>query len=240
MRRWRLWNAEEGVECATLSQHQHEKACCPSQLIRVVVYRSRCCANNQSWVSLALVSTSIAPPVVACPFTARSVNSSLAAPPPTPSDLPPSAPSSSFFLVAHLNFAGSPPLTEATLLTSVSALFAAVVETSRCPALPCSALFRLTAASRPLFCTPFLVFDFTHQFRALRLDHGNFSWSSESRTKSTRILEVCYNASNNELVSCPCPCCTAFRHLRFRLDFISLKKFPGAHQDSGQGRHCAD
>jgi len=38
------------------------------------------------------------------------------------------------------------------------------------------------------------------KFRALRLDHGNFSWSSESRTKSTRILEVCYNASNNELV----------------------------------------
>ena len=38
------------------------------------------------------------------------------------------------------------------------------------------------------------------QFRALRLDHGNFSWSSESRTKCTRILEVCYNASNNELV----------------------------------------
>jgi len=61
------------------------------QLLRVVVYRSRCCTNNQSWVSLALVSTSIVPLVAACPFTARSANSSSAAPPPTPSE-PPSPP----------------------------------------------------------------------------------------------------------------------------------------------------
>jgi len=38
------------------------------------------------------------------------------------------------------------------------------------------------------------------KFRALRLDHGNFSWGSESSTKKTRILDVVYNASNNELV----------------------------------------
>jgi len=36
--------------------------------------------------------------------------------------------------------------------------------------------------------------------RALKLDHGNFSWASEAVTKMTRILGVVYNASNNELV----------------------------------------
>ena len=36
--------------------------------------------------------------------------------------------------------------------------------------------------------------------RALRLDTGNFSWGSEVCTRKTRILDVVYNASNNELV----------------------------------------
>ena len=38
------------------------------------------------------------------------------------------------------------------------------------------------------------------KFRALRLETGNFSWGSEVCTRKTRILEVVYNASNNELV----------------------------------------
>jgi len=38
------------------------------------------------------------------------------------------------------------------------------------------------------------------KFRALRLDTGNFSWGSETCTRKTRILDVVYNASNNELV----------------------------------------
>lgn len=38
------------------------------------------------------------------------------------------------------------------------------------------------------------------KFRALRLDHGNFAWSSEAVARKTRILDVVYNASNNELV----------------------------------------
>lgn len=37
------------------------------------------------------------------------------------------------------------------------------------------------------------------KFRALRLDSGNYSWGTENYTKSTRILDVVYNASNNEL-----------------------------------------
>eukprot|EP00656_Telonema_subtile_P012515 TRINITY_DN162_c0_g1_i7.p1 TRINITY_DN162_c0_g1~~TRINITY_DN162_c0_g1_i7.p1 ORF type:complete len:204 (-),score=61.31 TRINITY_DN162_c0_g1_i7:172-783(-) len=38
------------------------------------------------------------------------------------------------------------------------------------------------------------------KYRALRLDAGNFSWPSESVTKKCRVLNVVYNASNNELV----------------------------------------
>merc|ERR1712228_939069 len=36
--------------------------------------------------------------------------------------------------------------------------------------------------------------------RALKLDHGNFSWGSEAFSRKTRIIDVVYNATNNELV----------------------------------------
>jgi len=39
-----------------------------------------------------------------------------------------------------------------------------------------------------------------YKFRALRQDTGNFSWGSEATTRKTRILDVVYNATNNELV----------------------------------------
>ena len=39
------------------------------------------------------------------------------------------------------------------------------------------------------------------KYRALRLDQGNFSWGSEAITRKTRIIDVVYNAANNELVS---------------------------------------
>lgn len=32
------------------------------------------------------------------------------------------------------------------------------------------------------------------------MDQGNFSWGSEGITRKTRIIDVVYNASNNELV----------------------------------------
>ena len=38
------------------------------------------------------------------------------------------------------------------------------------------------------------------KFRALRLSTGNFSWGTEAVSKKARILNVMYNASNNELV----------------------------------------
>merc|ERR1711991_1137581 len=39
------------------------------------------------------------------------------------------------------------------------------------------------------------------KFRALRLDHGNFAWASQSCTRKSRILDVVYNATANELIS---------------------------------------
>merc|ERR1711991_484930 len=36
--------------------------------------------------------------------------------------------------------------------------------------------------------------------RAIRLDHGSFSWGSEAISRPARIIEVVYNASSNELV----------------------------------------
>lgn len=38
------------------------------------------------------------------------------------------------------------------------------------------------------------------KFRALRLDTGNFSWGTEVTARKTRVLDVVYNASNNEMV----------------------------------------
>jgi len=38
------------------------------------------------------------------------------------------------------------------------------------------------------------------KYRALRLENGNFSWGSENITRKVRIMDVVYNASNNELV----------------------------------------
>ncbi|KAL5280784.1 RPS8 family protein [Megaselia abdita] len=38
------------------------------------------------------------------------------------------------------------------------------------------------------------------KFRALRLDTGNFAWASEGVARKTRVIDVVYNASNNELI----------------------------------------
>lgn len=39
-----------------------------------------------------------------------------------------------------------------------------------------------------------------YKYRALKIDIGNFSWGSEALTRKTRVLDVVYNATNNELV----------------------------------------
>merc|ERR1712129_515148 len=38
------------------------------------------------------------------------------------------------------------------------------------------------------------------KYRALRSDHGNFAWGSETCTRKVRVLDVVYNSTSNELV----------------------------------------
>lgn len=38
------------------------------------------------------------------------------------------------------------------------------------------------------------------KWRALKVDNGVFSWGSESLSRKTRVIDVKYNATNNELV----------------------------------------
>ena len=38
------------------------------------------------------------------------------------------------------------------------------------------------------------------KFRALRLETGNYAWASEGVTRKCRVIDVVYNATNNELV----------------------------------------
>ncbi|EPY51976.1 40S ribosomal protein S8 [Schizosaccharomyces cryophilus OY26] len=38
------------------------------------------------------------------------------------------------------------------------------------------------------------------KYRGLRLESGNFSWGSEGVAKKTRVIQVAYHPSNNELV----------------------------------------
>merc|ERR1711997_511842 len=44
------------------------------------------------------------------------------------------------------------------------------------------------------------VFVVAKKYRAMRLDHGTFSWGSESISRKCRIIDVNYNASDNDLV----------------------------------------
>ena len=78
------------------------------------------------------------------------------------------------------------------------------------------------------------------KFRALRLDSGNFSWGSEACTRRTRVLDVVYNASNNELVRTK----TLVKNAIVAIDAAPFKQYysqvrPGARTGrviSGRGR----
>lgn len=63
-------------------------------------------------------------------------------------------------------------------------------------------LGRLPANTRlgPRRVSPVRVRGGNFKLRALRLDTGNFAWSSEAIAQRVRILDVVYNATSNELV----------------------------------------
>jgi len=68
--------------------------------------------------------------------------------------------------------------------------------------------------------------------RALRLEGGNFSWGSESITRKTRILDVVYNASNNELVRTK----TLVKNAIIQIDATPFKQWYEAHYGIAIGR----
>jgi len=70
------------------------------------------------------------------------------------------------------------------------------------------------------------------KYRALRLDTGNFSWGSESCTKKTRIIDVVYNASNNELVRTK----TLVKNAIVVIDGVPFRQWYEAHYALPLGR----
>merc|ERR1711915_674464 len=70
------------------------------------------------------------------------------------------------------------------------------------------------------------------KYRALRLDTGNFSWGSESVTRKVRVLDVVYNASNNELVRTK----TLVKNCVVQVDSTPFRQWYEAHYAVPLGR----
>jgi len=70
------------------------------------------------------------------------------------------------------------------------------------------------------------------KYRALRLDTGNFSWGSEVSTRKTRILDVVYNASNNELVRTK----TLVRNAIIQVDATPFRQWYEQHYNATIGK----
>ncbi|KAI9021108.1 ribosomal protein S8e [Hyaloraphidium curvatum] len=73
------------------------------------------------------------------------------------------------------------------------------------------------------------------KFRALRLEAGNFSWGSESVTRKTRIIDVVYNASNNELVRTK----TLVKGAIVQVDATPFRQWYEAHYGTPIGKKAA-
>merc|ERR1712043_153111 len=70
------------------------------------------------------------------------------------------------------------------------------------------------------------------KYRALRLDTGNFSWGSESIARKTRIIDVAYNACNNELVRTK----TLVKNAIVVIDATPFRQWYEAHYATPLGR----
>ena len=68
--------------------------------------------------------------------------------------------------------------------------------------------------------------------RALRVDVGNYTWASEAFSSKTRILDVVYNATNNELVRTK----TIVKNSIVQVDATPFKKFYAEHNDVELGK----
>ena len=74
-----------------------------------------------------------------------------------------------------------------------------------------------------------------YKYRALRIDQGNFVWQSEQFASKTRILDVVYNATNNELVRTK----TIVKNSIVQVDATPFKKFYHEHYDVELGKKKA-
>merc|ERR1711862_719277 len=63
------------------------------------------------------------------------------------------------------------------------------------------------------------------KWRALRLEVGNFSWGSENTTRKVRLMDVVYNASNNELVRTK----TLVKNAIIQIDALPFKQWYATH-----------
>jgi len=70
------------------------------------------------------------------------------------------------------------------------------------------------------------------KYRAMRLDTGNFAWGSESQARKTRIIDVVYNASNNELVRTK----TLVKNAIVQIDATPFRQWYEAHYSTPLGR----
>jgi len=74
------------------------------------------------------------------------------------------------------------------------------------------------------------------KYRALRLDTGNFSWGSECCTRRVRILDVVYNASNNELVRTK----TLVKNCIVQVDATAYRQYYEQHYGINVGKKKKD
>jgi len=70
------------------------------------------------------------------------------------------------------------------------------------------------------------------KYRALRLDSGNFAWSSEGITRKTRVIVVAYHPSNNELVRTN----TLTKSAIIQIDAAPFRQWYEAHYGQPIGR----
>merc|ERR1712122_455267 len=70
------------------------------------------------------------------------------------------------------------------------------------------------------------------KYRALRLDQGNFSWATEACARKVRIIDVVYNASNNELVRTK----TLVKGAIVTIDSTPFRQWYEAHYATALGR----
>merc|ERR1711997_1152480 len=70
------------------------------------------------------------------------------------------------------------------------------------------------------------------KFRALRLDHGNFGWASEGVARTSRIVDVVYNATSNELIRTK----TLVKGAIVAIDATPFRQFYESHYSKALGR----